>query len=185
MGVAGARVRARQRAGRGRGHGCPPADVRLDPRALVRGRPRRRRYVDDRGDHGGLQQRRHPRRRAVGRARRRDRARVLRQVPHQGEPRGLLPPGCPQGDRGRSRQGRRVERRRWGQRSPLRAPAPRSADGGLVHDELPRARREGHPRGNRHQARSDHHAARHDEHADGRSTHRTRICAGRAPRTSR
>ena len=37
-----------------------------------------------------------------------------------------------------------------------------------MHDELPRAGRQGDPRGDRHPPRLDHDAARHDEHADGR-----------------
>ena len=42
----------------------------------------------------------------------------------------------------------------------------RSADRGLVHDQLPGARGEGDPRGHRDRARADHDAARHDQHAD-------------------
>ena len=40
---------------------------------------------------------------------------------------------------------------------------PRSADGGLLHDQLPRARGEGDPRGDRHPPRADHDPARHDQ----------------------
>ena len=42
------------------------------------------------------------------------------------------------------------------------------ADRGVVHDELPRSRRQGHPRRHRHPARRHHDDPRHHEHPDGR-----------------
>ena len=79
---------------------------------------------------------------------------------------GFFRAGRAQGDRRRARQAGGAERRRRRQRPPLRPRAPRRPDGGVVHDELPRARRQGDPRGHRHPPRRDHDAARHDQHAD-------------------
>ena len=78
----------------------------------------------------------------------------------------ILPAGRAQGDRRRSGQGGRAERGGRGQRPPLRTAAPPSADGRLLHDQLPCARGQGDPRGDRDPARADHDPARHDQHAD-------------------
>ena len=51
----------------------------------------------------------------------------------------------------------------------------------LVHDELPRARREGPPRGVRHRARVHEHGPRLHERPEPARPARTRTCAGRAP----
>ena len=56
--------------------------------------------------------------------------------------------------------------------------APRHRHRRVVHDQLPGAGRQGHPRGHRHPPRLDHDAARHHEHADDRR----RAAQGPAPR---
>ena len=79
--------------------------------------------------------------------------------------RGLFRARREAGDRRRAGQGRaRAQRRRRRQRSSLRAGAAPSADGGLLHDQLPRARGQGGARGDRHPARPDHHHPRSDQH---------------------
>ncbi len=80
----------------------------------------------------------------------------------------LLHAGRAQGHRRRPRQGSRTEHRRRSQRPPLRPRDPRPDHGGVLHDELSGARRQGHPRGSRHPPRADHDAPRHDEHPGGR-----------------
>ena len=76
------------------------------------------------------------------------------QVPHAGDARAVLRARRAQGHRRRARQGRpRAERRHRRQRRPLRPRRARHRHRGVVHDELPRAGREGHPRGDRHRAR--------------------------------
>ena len=83
-----------------------------------------------------------------------------------------------EGHRRRAREGGRAQRRRRRQRPPLRARQAPPAHRGLVHDELPRAGREGDPRGPRHPARRHHDDPRHHEHA-GRDR---RAAQGSAPR---
>ena len=91
---------------------------------------------------------------AVGRPRRRHRARVLGQVPHARAARGRTSSGA-------SRRSivaapvkdERAQHRRRRQRPPLRPARAPPADGRLLHDQLPRAGGQGDPRGHRHRAR--------------------------------
>ena len=121
-------------------------------------RDRRRRPRDPRA------RRARSRRAAVGRARRRRRHRVHRALPHprrgRRAPRGRRAQGHPL----RPGQGRRAGRRepRAGRelRRGLRPGAPPHRHERVVHDQLPRAGREGAPRDRRHPARPHDHGPR-------------------------
>ena len=117
-------------------HGRWPHDVRGDGGALE---------ID--GTRDRLRQRRRSGGGAVGRARHRGRARVHGRVSHRRGAAAVLRRGRAQGRRRRAGQARRAERHRRGQRRPVRPREPRHRHGRFVHDELPRAGREGRPRG--------------------------------------
>ena len=158
-------LRARERAARGCRHRRAPARVRLHPRALgTRRRWRRVAPID--GESLGYS--RQPTRRVPwGELGNRGRPRVLGRVPHA---RDARPPtssrACARwSSRRRSRTGR-AERGGRRQRRPLRPQRARSRDRGVLHDQLPGARRQGDPRGDRDRARLDHDPARHDQYAD-------------------
>ncbi len=150
----------RHRMGRGQRHhrqrdARPPPEVRLDPRAVpgVDRGPRRRAARRRHRDQGPRRAR--PRQAAVEGPRRRRRARVDRLL-HRPRRRRQAPRGG--GEEGRdlgARQGRGHHRRPRRQRRPVRQGEARRHLQRVVHDELPRAGRQGRSRDRRHQARPD------------------------------
>ena len=131
-----------------------PAQVRHRLRTIRRnrragrGRARRRRDPDRDAD------RERSRRAAVGRARRRGRHRVERPLPSPRRRREAPRGRSEEGDRLRARQGARCHGRARRQLRDLRPRATPDHLERVVHDELPRARREGPARGARHPARA-------------------------------
>ena len=146
-------------------------DVRLGPRPLERTtssaqRGRDRRSTERRSRFSGHAA---PRRGAVGGPRSRHRAGVLREVPDRRAAPAVLRPRGEEGDRRGAGEGASALNVVMGVNDHLydAAQAP-PADGGVLHDQLPGAGRQGHPRRARHPARRHHDHPRHHEHADRR-----------------